>query len=101
MVDIPDPNKDFQAQTTTVYFSDGKHVLGQFALQNRQSIPLEQMPQSIQDAVISAEDRSFETNQGLDPKGIVRAAWSNLRSDTGTQGASTITQQYVKVLYLS
>ena len=101
MIDIPDPNKDFQAQTTTVYFSDGKHVLGQFALQNRESIPLEKMPNSIQDAVISAEDRSFETNLGLDPKGIVRAAWSNFRSDSGTQGASTITQQYVKVLYLS
>ncbi|MEJ7773191.1 MAG: transglycosylase domain-containing protein, partial [Nocardioidaceae bacterium] len=101
MIDIPDPNKDFQTQTTTVYFSDGKHVIGQFALQNRESIPLDEMPDSLQQAVISAEDRSFETNAGLDPKGIVRAAWSNLRSDSGTQGASTITQQYVKVLYLS
>ncbi|MEJ7743471.1 MAG: transglycosylase domain-containing protein [Nocardioidaceae bacterium] len=101
MIDIPDPNEDFQAQTTTVYFSDGRHVIGQFALQNRESIPIEDMPDSIQNAVISAEDRSFETNAGLDPKGIVRAAWSNLHSDTGTQGASTITQQYVKVLYLS
>ncbi|MDQ3096478.1 MAG: penicillin-binding protein, partial [Actinomycetota bacterium] len=101
MIDIPDPNKDFQAQTTTVYFSDGKHVIGQFALQNRESIPLDEVPESLQEAVISAEDRSFETNAGLDPKGIVRAAWSNLRSDSGTQGASTITQQYVKVLYLS
>ncbi len=101
MIDIPDPNEDFQAQTTTVFFSDGKHVIGTFALQNRESIPLEEVPESLKSAVISAEDRSFETNSGLDPKGIVRAAWSNLQSDTGTQGASTITQQYVKVLYLS
>ena len=101
MIDIPDPNSDFEAQTTTVYYSDGKHVLGRFALQNRQSIPLSEMPQSIQDAVISAEDRSFYTNSGLDYKGIVRAAWNNLRSDAVEQGASTITQQYVKILYLT
>jgi membrane peptidoglycan carboxypeptidase len=100
-IDIPNPNEDFEAQTTTVYYSDGKHVLGTFALQNRESIPLSQMPKSIQDAVISAEDRSFYTNSGIDVKGIIRAAWSNLRSDSISQGASTITQQYVKVLYLS
>ena len=59
------------------------------------------MPQSIQDAVISAEDRSFYTNSGIDFKGIIRAAWTNLRSDSVEQGASTITQQYVKILYLT
>jgi membrane peptidoglycan carboxypeptidase len=100
-IDIPTPNRDFQAQTTTVYYSDGKHVIGQFALQNRQSIPLKQMPKSLRNAVISAEDRTFRTNSGIDIKGILRAAWHNLRSSGTEQGASTITQQYVKVLYLS
>ncbi|HYO33507.1 MAG TPA: transglycosylase domain-containing protein [Nocardioidaceae bacterium] len=100
-LDIPDPNTAFQAQTTRVYYSDGKHVLGEFELQNRESVPLASVPQSLQDAVISAEDRSFETNRGIDVKGIVRAAWNNLRSNGVEQGASTITQQYVKVLYLS
>ena len=101
MIDIPNPNTDFEAQTTTVYYSDGEHVLGTFALQNRESIPLSEMPQSIQDAVISAEDRTFYTNNGIDIKGIVRAAWNNLHSGSIEQGASTITQQYVKILYLS
>ena len=50
--------------------------------------------------MIAAEDRTFETNKGIDPKGILRAAFSNARGDS-TQGASTITQQYVKVFYLS
>jgi membrane peptidoglycan carboxypeptidase len=99
--EIPTPNEAFLAQTSTVYYSDGKHVLGTFALQERHSIPLSEMPQSVQDAVISAEDRSFETNSGLDVKGIIRAAWTNLHSDSVVQGASTITQQYVKILYLS
>ena len=73
-------------------------MLGKFSLQNRQSIPLSEMPKSLQYAAMSAEDRSFETNKGVDPKGIARAAWSNLHSGTGTQGASTITKQYVKIL---
>ena len=98
--DIPDPNEDFEAQTTFVYYADGKTEIGRFATQNRVSIPLADMPQHVQDAVIAAEDRSFWTNQGLDPRGIVRAAFSNATSDS-TQGASTITQQYVKVLYLT
>ena len=97
---IPDPNKDFQTQTTFVYYADGKHEIGRFANQNRTSIPLSDVPQHVQDAVIAAEDRTFETNKGIDPKGILRAAFSNA-SGGSTQGASTITQQYVKILYLS
>ena len=98
--DIPDPNKDFQAQTTFVYYADGKHEIGRFASQNRTASRCPTYPQHVQDAVIAAEDRTFETNKGIDPKGILRAAFSNARGDS-TQGASTITQQYVKVLYLS
>ena len=54
----------------------------------------------MQDAAIAAEDRTFYTNSGIDPKGILRAAFSNAKGNA-TQGASTITQQYVKILYLS
>ncbi len=100
MIDVPDPNEDFQTQTSFVYYADGKSELGRFATQDRQSIPLGDVPPHVQDAMIAAEDRTFYTNEGIDPRGIVRAAFSNATSDT-TQGASTITQQYVKVLYLS
>ena len=54
----------------------------------------------MQNAAIAAEDRTFYSNSGIDPKGIVRAAFSNAKGNS-TQGASTITQQYVKILYLS
>ncbi len=97
---IPDANKAFEAQSTFVYYSGGKAKVGRFAEQNRESIPLADIPQSMQDAAIAAEDRTFYTNKGLDPKGIVRAAFSNAKGNA-TQGASTITQQYVKILYLS
>ena len=98
--DIPDPNKDFETQTSFIYYADGKTELGKFATQNRESITLKQIPQTLQDAVVAAENRTFWTDKGIDPKGIVRAAFSNVRGNS-TQGASTITQQYVKILYLT
>ena len=54
----------------------------------------------MKDAVVAAENRRFWTDKGIDPKGILRAAFSNARGNS-TQGASTITQQYVKILYLT
>ncbi len=98
--EIPDPNADFLTETTRVVYADGKRELGEFAVHDRESIPLTEMPQEFQDAVVAAEDQSFWTNQGIDPRGIVRAFWNNLRGGS-TQGASTITQQYVKILYLT
>jgi membrane peptidoglycan carboxypeptidase len=100
VTDVPDPNEDFQTQTSFVYYSDGKTELGRYATQNRESISLDTMPQSIQDAVVAAENKSFWTDKGIDPKGILRAAFSNAQGNA-TQGASTITQQYVKILYLT
>jgi membrane peptidoglycan carboxypeptidase len=98
--DIPSANSAFQAQTTNVYYAGGKSKIGRFATQNRESIPLADMPKVMQDAVVAAEDRTFWTNKGIDPKGILRAAFSNAKGGA-TQGASTITQQYVKILYLT
>ena len=99
-IDIPDPNEGFEAQTSYVYYADGKTVLGKFAEQNRTSVDLDEVPTHVQDAVIAAEDQTFWTNKGIDPKGILRAAFNNA-SGGSTQGASTITQQYVKILYLT
>ncbi len=100
MIDVPNPNEDFQAQTTSVYYSDGKHKIGTFAVQNRTAVSLSEVPDHVQEAVVAAENRDFWTDQGIDPTGIARAAYSNLRGES-TQGASTITQQYVKNLYLT
>jgi len=100
VIDVPNPNKDFEAQTSFVYYNDGESQVGTYATQNRESIPLDQMPDSIKDAVVAAENRSFWTDEGIDPRGILRAAFSNAQGNA-TQGASTITQQYVKILYLT
>ena len=66
--DVPDPNEDFQAQTTFVYYSDGKHEIGRFASQNRTSVPLSEVPDHVQEAVVAAENRTFWTNRGSTPR---------------------------------
>ncbi len=97
---VPSPNAAFEAQASYVTYAGGKQRIGEFADQNRASVPLSEISRSMQDAAIAAEDRSFWTNRGIDPKGIIRAAFSNAQGNA-TQGASTITQQYVKLLYLN
>jgi penicillin-binding protein 1A len=52
-------------------------------------------------AVVAAEDREFFTHSGVDPWGVGRALWHDLRGDGSLQGGSTITQQYVKNAYLT
>ena len=97
---IPRPNDLISAQTTIVYFDDGKTELGRFGEQNRIIIGLDQVPDHVQKAVLAAEDRSFYENKGISPTGIARAFWTNVRGGA-TQGGSTITQQYAKNAYLS
>jgi membrane peptidoglycan carboxypeptidase len=102
--DLPDPNADFETNTSFVYYDDGKggqgDQLGQYAIQNRDAISYDQMPQDIKDAVVAAENRTFWSDSGIDYKGIVRALFNNAQGNS-TQGASTITQQYIKILYLT
>jgi membrane peptidoglycan carboxypeptidase len=97
---IPQPNDMISAQATIVYYDDGKTEIGRFGDQNRIIIPLDQVPDHVQKAVLAAEDRSFYENRGISPTGIARAFWTNLRGGA-TQGGSTITQQYAKNAYLS
>ena len=97
---IPDPNSDFRTNTTFVYYRDGKTQLGNLAVQNRQSISYDEMPQNIKDAVIAAENRTFFADGGISLTGMGRAAWAIARGGD-VQGGSTITQQYIKIYYLN
>lgn len=100
-VELPDPNQEFTTQTTTLYFNDGSTELGRLAIQNRHAIAYDQMPDTLKDAVVAAEDRTFWSNQGIDPQGMARAAMNIIRNREISGGGSTITQQYIKILYLT
>ena len=97
---IPDPTKDFQTNTSTVFFADGKTEMGSFAVQNRISLSFDEMPQNVKDAIVAGENASFWTDPGISPAGLARALASAV-GPGDTVGGSTITQQYVKILYLS
>lgn len=97
---IPEPNDVARAETTIVYWSDGKSEIGRLGEANRISVPLSSVPETVQHAVLAAEDRDYYEHGGFDPSGIARAAWNDVRGGT-KQGGSTITQQYAKNAYLS
>ena len=98
-IKVPKPSEFALAQSSTVYYADGTTEMGKFAEINRQSVDASTLPDYVGNAVVASEDRSFYSNKGVDPKGIARALVNNLRGGD-TQGASTLTQQYVKNYYV-
>jgi penicillin-binding protein 1A len=64
-------------------------------------VTLAELPRHFIDAVVSMEDRRFFDHIGIDPRGILRAATRNYRSGNTREGGSTITQQLVKISFLS
>src|SRR5712691_2198680 len=70
-------------------------------LENRRPVTLNQVPRHLQDAVVVTEDVRFWHHPGVDPFGIIRAGFRNLRAHSVTEGGSTLTQQLVKNYYLT
>jgi hypothetical protein len=100
-VSIPDPNAYVNSQATIIQYSNGDEI-GRIGTQNRQILPLAQIPINMRNAVLAAEDRKFYSNQAFSATGIARALINNLRSgDLTGEGGSTITQQYAKTAFLT
>jgi penicillin-binding protein 1A len=100
MVDVPDPNANTTYQSNIYYYSDGTTEIGRTGQVNRQNVTLDQIPKPVQQAVIAAENRSFYSDSGVSPKGLLRAGVTMVKGGD-MQGGSTITQQYVKNTYLT
>lgn len=98
LVDIPPANAAATAQSNLYLYSDGTQLARDGEV-NRVNVPLSQVPRTVQEAVLAAEDRDFHSERAVDPKAMLRAAW-NTATGKGTQSGSTITQQYVKNYYL-
>jgi len=82
------------AEASSVYWADGS-LMSTFFAQNRVVVPLEDISEHMINAVIAIEDERFFEHTGVDIRAIIRAASNNLQGGN-LQGASTITQQYVK-----
>ncbi|MGW0393929.1 transglycosylase domain-containing protein [Streptomyces sp. NPDC003042] len=98
LVDIPPANAAATAQSNVYLYSDGSPLAGDGEV-NRVNVPLSQIPRTVQQTVLAAEDRDFYSERAVDPKAMVRAAWNTV-TGKGKQSGSTITQQYVKNYYL-
>ena len=89
------------AAATEVRARDGS-LIGTFSREKRIPLPADQIPALFRKAVIASEDANFYRHTGLDPRGIMRAALRNLFNlGSSTQGASTITQQLARGLFLT
>ncbi|MEV0778595.1 transglycosylase domain-containing protein [Streptomyces sp. NPDC050428] len=98
LVKIPPANVSAVAQSNVYLYADGSQLARDGEV-NRENVPLSHIPQPVRRAVLAAEDRDFYNEPAIDPQGMIRAAWNTV-TGKGTQGGSTITQQYVKNYYL-
>lgn len=88
------------SQATRIY-SDDNRVIGQFYIEKRVFVPLSKMPKELIQAILAVEDSRFYEHSGFDYLRIVKAFVTNLESGRIRQGASTITQQLTRSLFLT
>jgi penicillin-binding protein 1A len=86
--------------TTELYDIHGK-VFGSFALERRVVVPYSEFPEVLRQAIFSIEDKNFEHNSGVNLVRVVGAAYQDLHSKKRGQGASTLTMQLARNLFLS
>ncbi len=86
----------FKEAKSSVLLDDTGQQIGTISQQNRIIVTPNQIPPIVKEAVISIEDKRFETNSGIDIRGIVRALVADVKHESGVQGASTIEQQFIK-----
>src|SRR5579863_3296896 len=86
--------------TTRILARDGT-LLAQLYDKNRVYVPITQIPDVMREAIIANEDERFYSHSGVDARGIIRAALANIQHKDIEQGASTITQQLARNLFLS
>ena len=97
---IEDFTPEEAALTSKIYASDGTLIATFHGEQNRELVALEQIPANLIHAVLAIEDERFYQHQGFDLEGIIRSLIINITSGDVEQGATTITQGYVKNVYM-
>jgi len=93
--------KEYQPNIITKVYSDADELIAEFFIEKRIMVEFDQMPLRLKQATLAVEDSSFYYHLGIDPKAIVRATIANYRAGHVVEGASTITQQLTKTLFLS
>jgi penicillin-binding protein 1A len=102
-VDLPQINdlERYRPSTTTELYDVKGRVVGSFALERREIVDYDGFAPILRSAVISIEDKSFESHWGINVFRVAGAAWHDIRSHGRAQGASTLTMQLARNLFLS
>lgn len=98
--DIPQNLNTYATQQDNVYFWSDGTPMARTGWVQRQAMPLKDIPEQVRWAVLAAENESFYSDPGISVKGLTRALYRTVGKGD-TQGGSTITQQYVKNVYLN
>src|SRR4051812_23497148 len=91
----------YRPSSVTELYDDHGREIGSFALQRRVIVSYDDIPKVLRDAVISIEDKDFERHSGVDVWRVMGAAYRDFRSGGRVQGASTLTMQLSRNLFLS
>jgi penicillin-binding protein 1A len=93
--------EDYRPDVMTEIYADDGAAIGSFALEHRVIVSYNQIPPALRNAVISIEDRHFESHWGVDILRIIRAGVKDVVEWRKAQGASTLTQQLSRMLFLT
>ena len=89
------------AVSSQIFDANGKLITTIHSVENRLPVTINKIPKDLQNAFIAAEDTRFYQHSGIDPRGILRAIWSNMTDRGISEGGSTITQQLARNALLS
>jgi 1A family penicillin-binding protein len=90
-----------QSSAAIVFATSTGEPLAARGVYRGEKLAADHLPSNLVQAVVAIEDRRFFDHGGIDPRGMLRAAWRNLSGHRGTEGGSTITQQLARLTYLS
>jgi penicillin-binding protein 1A len=93
--------ENFKPDAVTRIYSADKVLLTELFIEKREPVPLETVPRFLKAALVATEDRKFYKHSGVDLKGIARAIIKDIKAGEFVEGASTITQQLSKTLFLT
>ena len=93
--------ENFKPDAVTRIYSSDRVVLAELFIEKREPVSLAAIPRFLKDALVATEDRKFYKHSGVDLKGIARAIIKDIRAGEFVEGASTITQQLAKTLFLT
>jgi penicillin-binding protein 1A len=93
--------KDYMPANATKVYADDDTLIGEFKVEKGVYVSIDKIPENLLRAVISVEDNRFWLHKGVDYIAIIRALLSDIRAGRFKQGASTITQQLAKNVFLS